>query len=217
MVAPAAKMAMAPQASETRFGDFKPIVGSTGATIYALQAGANHTKSMALLSEAGLRPFKEKEIILLLMKDEVLKTELKNKWFYIDGVGSEKSGLFTLNEEGKLVKVDSLPRAARKKVSPENIVRAYPGQQPLSFLVDSDDYAAYYGRRFDLLAYFGPHVVAPVVVGVPADREAVAPKTSAQPNVPAHLLRRAKDQFVELRKHQKPETIDAIEEVLGSL
>lgn len=212
MATPAAKMAMAPQASETRYGDFKPVAGSTGATIYVLQKKANHPKSMKLLSDAGLRPMTYQELLPLLMKDEQLKNALKGKWFWLAGQGMEKEGIFTINEKGELREITK-----KEKLSVEQKVRAFLGEQPLSFDVDWDDYAASLGWRFYLYADLGPQGVAPVVVGMPADREAVAPKNSARPSVPARLLRKAKDQFKELRKHQKPETIDAIEEVLGSV
>ncbi len=212
MAEPAAKLAMAPQASETRYGDFKPVAGSTGATLYVLQEKANHPKSMTLLSAAGLRPMTYQELLPLLMKDEALKNALKGKWFWLAGEGMEKAGIFTINEKGELREITK-----KEKLSVEQKVRVWPGEQPLSFVVLSDADAADCGRRFDLGASLGPQGVAPVVVGVPADREAVTPKNGTQPDVPAHLLRKAKDQFIELRKHQKPETIDAIEEILGSL
>ena len=188
MAAPAAKMAMAPQASEARFGDFKPIAGSTGTTLYVLQKEANHSMSMKLLSDAALRPLTYQEILPLLTKDEQLKNALKGKWFWLAGDGMEKEGIFTIDEKGELREIGK-----KEKLSVEQKVRVWPGEHPLSFFVVSGDGAAYVGRRFDLAAYLVPLDVAPVVVGVPADREAVAPKNSAQPNVPAHLLRRAKD------------------------
>jgi hypothetical protein len=207
---------MAPQASETRYGGFKPVVGDTGAILYVLEPsnGASYLKSMKLLDDANLRPLTRQAILLLLMKDEKLKNFLKGKWFWLAGQDMEEGGIFTIDKKGELREREI---GKEEKLSVEQEVCVRPGEQPLSFYVLSDDYAAGYGWRFVLLAGSVLRDVAPMVVGMPTDREAIAHKNNTQPNVPAHLLRKAKKQVVELRKHQKPETIDAIEEVLDSL
>jgi hypothetical protein len=63
-------------------------------------------------------------------------------------------------DENKLVKRD---------VSAERNVRAYSGNQPLSFFVRSDNGTAYDGGRFYLDADDVPRSVAPAVVGVPKE------------------------------------------------
>lgn len=145
-------------APATKFGDFKPIVGTTGSILYVLENGANQPASMKHLEDAGLMPFEEKEILSILIKDKQLKNFLKGKWFYLAGSGTDKGGLYTINEDGSLAK--------GKGKSIENTVRVWSGDKPLSLYVDSV-YTAYCGWRFGLGADNDPASVAPVVVGKP--------------------------------------------------
>ena len=64
-------------ASTSKFGEFEPFVGATKSILYILKSEANHSKSMKLLDEAGLRPLKYQEILPLLMRDETFKNALK--------------------------------------------------------------------------------------------------------------------------------------------
>lgn len=146
---------------ELKFGDFKPIVGTTGSTLHVLETNANHSRSMDLLDKAGLRPLEYQEILPLLMKDETLKNSLKGKWFYLAGRGLNEDGIYTIDDKGELAKIDV------KELPIENKVRVWSGKNQLSFLVNSDYNTASYGGRFGLDAYAGPHVVAPIVVGKP--------------------------------------------------
>lgn len=165
-------MATAPrEATESKHGIFRPVVGITGATLYALQTEADHSTSMKILSDSNLRPLPYQEILSLLMKDEGLKNSLKGNWFWLSGQGMDKDGLFTINEKGELKEIGK-----KEKLSNENKVRVWSGNRPLSFYVVSDDGTAYGGGRFDLGGN-GPHFVAPVVVGVPIDRKAAAQKS----------------------------------------
>jgi len=151
----------APQSTAIKQG-FKQVTGVTGNSILVLNQGADYSKSMKVLEDANLRPLKHQEILLLLINDSALKESLKGKWFYIEGKGMDKNGLFTVDNKGELVERKGM-------VSTENIVRVWSGSNPLSFVVNSDINAAYYGRRFVLDAYGGPGVVASVVVGVAKD------------------------------------------------
>jgi hypothetical protein len=146
-------------APATKFGDFKPIVGTTGSILYVLENGANQPASMKHLEDAGLMPFEEKEILSILIKDKQLKNFLKGKWFYLAGSGTDKGGLYTINEDGSLAK--------GKGKSIENTVRVWSGDKPLSLDVYSDGGTAYCGGRFLLNADDDPALVAPVVVGKP--------------------------------------------------
>ena len=145
---------------------FRQVKGATGKTLYILEKEANHPESMKLLSEAGLRPMTYQELLPLLMKDEQLRNALEGKQFWLACKGIEKEGILTINEKGELrdITKEENPSAERK-------VRVWSGDQPLSFGVDSDDYAADFGGRFFLVAYYGPQAVAPVVVGVPVAQE----------------------------------------------
>ena len=141
---------------------FRQVRGATGKTLYILEKEANHSESMKLLSEAGLRPLSYQELLPLLMKDEQLRNTLKGKWFWIAGQGMYKRGMFTINKKGELREI-----AREEKPSAERKVYVWSGDQPLSFVVYSDAVAAYDGRRFNLSAGYEPLLVAPVVVGVP--------------------------------------------------
>ena len=142
--------------------DFRQVRGATGKMLYILEKEATHQDSMKLLSEAGLRPMTYQEILPLLMEDEQLKNALKGKRFWIAGQSMKKEGVFTINEKGELRDITK-----EENPSAEQKVRVWSGNQPLSFVVYSDDYAAFFGGRFYLFANDGPRVVAPVVVGVP--------------------------------------------------
>ncbi len=143
--------------------DFRQVRGATGKTLHILEKRANHPESLKLLSEAGLRPMTYQEILPLLMEDEQLKNALKERWFWIAGQGMKKEGVFTINEKGELRDITK-----EENPSAEQNVRVWSGNQPLSFFVYSDYYAAYVGKCFDLDASLRPQYVAPVVVGVPS-------------------------------------------------
>ncbi|MGD0729434.1 MAG: hypothetical protein ABR981_05140 [Candidatus Micrarchaeaceae archaeon] len=148
----------------SKYGEFIPVVGSSGAVLNVLKKEADHSSSMKLLDEAGLRPLTYQETIHTLMNDSELKNALKGNWFYLQGKGTEEDGFYTIDNEGELVK--------GKGASPEETVRVWKGENPLSLDVDSDDYAADDGGRFGLVADGEPSVVAPVVVGVPKENGA---------------------------------------------
>jgi len=156
-------------AATLKFGDFKPVVGTTGSTLYVLKTEANHSKSMGLLEESGLRPLKYQEVLPLLMKDEALKNSLKGKWFYLAGEGLNEDGIYTVNDKGELAKIEG------EELSLEKKVRAWSGKNPLSLCVYSGNDAAYHSRRFCLVAAYDPHGDAPVVVGVPKERSEPEP------------------------------------------
>ena len=170
MEATADKTAIAPQASGTRFGDFKPVSGSTGQTLYVLYEKADYSRSMELLSDAGLRPVTYQEFLPLLMNEECLPIQmnylmlfLKEKWFWLAGNGMDKSGRFTIDDKGELRAITE-----KEKLSEEWKVYVWPGKQPQMLNIDSDDFAADRGQRYYLGAHIMPQEVAPVVVGVPA-------------------------------------------------
>ena len=136
------------------------------------------------------------------MNDEQLKNSLKEKPFWLARAGMKKHGIFTFNEKGELREVTE-----KEKLSVEQKVHAWSGEQPLTLHVCSDNETAYIGWRFSLGAHHMPQIIAPVVVGVPASNVPV----------PFHLIREAKQQVIKLRGTTKPEALDAIEKVLDSL
>ena len=117
--------------------------------MFVSQQGGNHTDSMALLSRNGLRPLTHQEA---LSRSSELITELKGKWFYLDGQGTEKSGIYAFNDKGELVRPTGNESIDQK-------VRVWSGNQPLSLGVYSGDGAAYGGRRFVLMRASGRTVL----------------------------------------------------------
>lgn len=148
----------------TKFGEFKPIMGSTGSILYALEVNANHPDSMNLLDEAGLRAYIRQELLPLLMKDEALKNVLKGKWFYLADKGLDENGIHTIDEKCELALMENA------KVSVENGVRTWKGPHPVSLGVLSDAASADAGMRFVLDAGDAPLDVSQVVVGVPKEQ-----------------------------------------------
>lgn len=119
---------------------------------------ANYEDTLRILNKKGLELVTYQELLLCLKDNSQLKKSLKGKWFWISGKGTDKEGIFTFNKNGEL-------RNTTAETSIEDRVRVWSGNQPLSFYVDSDDYTANDGRRFDLYAYDRPDYDAQVVVG----------------------------------------------------
>jgi hypothetical protein len=168
---------------------FKQIVGTTGTTLYALEAYATPVNSMKLLGKAGMRPVADQEILPALMIDEKLKNELrelqlpthgpkrlllrtdseqmkdgiKEKWFYLDDSGLDKRGIHTIDERLELIK---LTGKRINKVSIEYKVGLWDGPNWKSLTIDCDRDSADCRRRFCLNADCEPDI-APLVVGVP--------------------------------------------------
>ncbi len=125
--------------------------------LQVLEQGGNHSQSMKLLTENGLRPLTYQEA---LSRSSELIEKFKGKWFWIAGKGiHEEDEIYVFNPQGELVKSNG-------KESIDQKVRVWSGSQPLSLDVDSDYYARDFGRRFLLDGGGSPDVVAPVVVGV---------------------------------------------------
>jgi len=136
--------------------------------IEILNQKANHSDSMRILKENGLRPVTCQEILFALDRDPVLKEQLKGKWFWLEGKGTKMSEYHTLQPDYTLKK-------GRSK-DPEKNIYCDSGNQPLVFGVNSDTMSAEVGRRFYLYALDAPSDVAPVVVGVRIGHEVVAQK-----------------------------------------
>ena len=187
MVTTTQRIAVPVEAPTTRrYGDFKPVSGTTGATIHVLNQEADHATSMKLLQEAGLRLYTYQEILPLLIKDEGLKDSLKDKWFYLAKSGVNKDGLYRVDEKGGLSRMGK----QWTTISVEEKVRVWSGNDPLSLDVYSDDFAAKAGVRFFLVADDLGHVVAPVVVGTSNDCESAAEASdSLTRSVRANLAR----------------------------
>ena len=187
---------METQTQKPRFSDFEQVSGTTDATACILQQRANHTQSMKLLGDAGLRPYTRQEILPLLMKDKKLKNALKGKGFYLSDAGIDKDGVFTVDEKGELKEIE------KEEISVEQKVCVWSGKNPLSLDVNSDDYASKYGGRFLLFADNEPGDAAPVVVGTPNGREAAAPKTDSVADIVSAELEKVRQARTEIADKQ---------------
>ena len=138
-------------------------VGTTGVFIAHIEA--NQEKSMNLLLQNGFRALTFQEAFLKINQNPELKEQLKGRWLYLDGKGSELSGFYIFNEMGELTKISGPSILKKGKGDLETIVFVLKGSQPLSLLVQTDDFARYGGFRFGLYATYGQSDVAGVVVG----------------------------------------------------
>ena len=118
---------------------------------------ANHEDSIAFLKSNGMRLLTYQEALVWLDKDSEAKSKLKGRWFYLAGKGTELSGFYTFDQNGTLTEGTG---------DIEKTVYVYSGSNPLSLLVNTDDYSRNMERRFDLDAFSDPSDVARVVVGV---------------------------------------------------
>ena len=149
---------------------FREVGGNAKQALHIANQEAGHAKSMKILHDNGLRPLTYPEAFT---RSSELITELKGKWFYLDGQGPEKGGIYTFNNKGELTELTGNETLDQK-------VRVYSGNTPLSLGVYSDYVARDVGRRFDLVGVSSPDSIAPVVVGVKqaqAGSVAAAPQT----------------------------------------
>ena len=128
-------MAVAMARTETQIREIKV----TGGAVHLIDAEANHTQSMDILSRNGMRALTYQEAFVHLMQNPELKEQLKGKWFYLAGEGFHADGYHTVDDKGNL---------KEGRGNPEQTVYTYSGKQPLSLGVGSD--AGVYYRRFDL-------------------------------------------------------------------
>ena len=152
---------------ETVQVEFREI-GTTG--VFIAHTEANQENSMNLLKQNGFRPLAYQEALMKIDKNPELKEQLKGRWLYLDGKGSNFSGFHIFNEKGELVKISGPAVLKKGKGDLEKIVFVLKGSQPLSLLVQTDDFARYGGFRFGLFATYGQSDVAGVVVGVRVDQ-----------------------------------------------
>lgn len=135
---------------------FREVTGSSKQTLYIANHQADYANSMKALAYIGLRPLTYQEAFANFRQ---LIEKIPENWFHLMGQGIEKSGIYTFNDKGKLV-------ASTGNETKNQKVRVYPGNQPLSLVVNSDYGTEKSGWRFGLNADGSPFSVASVVVGV---------------------------------------------------
>jgi hypothetical protein len=120
---------------------------------------------MGLLKKNGFRALTLQEALVKIDQNPELKAQLKGRWLYLDEIGSDLSGFYVFNEKGELAKISGPAILKKGKGDLEKIVFVLRGSQPLSLLVNTDDFARYGGFRFGIYATYGHTDVAGVVVG----------------------------------------------------
>ncbi len=115
----------------------------------------DHDHSKELLAENGLRMLTYREAFA--NAPELVK-ELKGKWFFLAGEVTDKSGIFTYDAKGELVR-PTCDEVYDKKI------RVYPGNT--SLVLDVDDNTT--SHRFCLDGREGKSEVALAIVGIRVD------------------------------------------------
>ena len=151
------------EGKETVQVEFKEV-GTTG--VFMARIEANQINSLNLLQQNGFRALTYQEAFTKIYQNPELKEQLKGRWLYLDGKGSELSGFYMFNDLGELAKIAGPAILKKGQGDLEKIVFVLKGSQPLSLLVQTDDFARYGGFRFGLYATYGHSDVAGVVVGV---------------------------------------------------
>ncbi len=140
----------------------------------------NRDQSMKILADHDMRALTYQEALVWLTQNPEIKQQLKGKFFfYLEGVGIDKNGLYTVDGKGEL-------KSGSGKL--EETVRVWPGKNPLSLDVVSDGDARIVGGRFVLDGVSSPDGVAPVVVGVKL-AQAEPSRAAAQNDAFASLFR----------------------------
>ena len=139
-------------------------VSTTG--VFMALTQANQEDSMNLLQHNGLRALTFREALMKIDRNPELKEQLKGRWLYLGEKGSELSGFYMFNEKGELAKISGPAILKKGKGDLEKIVFVLKGSEPLSLLVQTDDFARNGGFHFGLFATYGQSVVAGVVVGI---------------------------------------------------
>lgn len=139
-------------------------VDNTG--VFMANTKANQKDSMSLLKQNGLRALSYQEAFVKIDKNPKLKDQLKGKWVYLKGEGSELSGFYMFNDKGELSKISGPAILKKGKGDLEKIVFVLKGSEPLSLLVQTDDFARYGGFRSGIYARYGHTDIAGAVIGV---------------------------------------------------
>ena len=156
-------MILKTSAKEKKQVEFREV-GTTG--VFMAQIQTNQENSMNLLQQSGLRALTYREALVKIDQNPELKAQLKGRWLYLGETGSELSGFYMFNEKGELAKISGPAILKKGQGDLEKIVFVLKGSEPLSLLVQTDDFARYGGFRFGLFATYGQSVVAGVVVGI---------------------------------------------------
>ena len=139
-------------------------ISSTG--VFMAHTKANQKDSMNLLKQNGLRALTYQKALVKIDQNPELKGQLKGRWVYLDGKGTELSGFYMFNEKGELTKISGPAILKKGKGDLEKIVFVLKGSEPLSLLVQTDDFSRYGGFRSGIYARYGHTDIAGAVIGV---------------------------------------------------
>lgn len=142
-----------------KHGDFTPIIGSTGATVYALLKEADYLDSMRELDKADLEAVRYQEILPLLIKDDEIRRALWDETFCLADNGANMDGVYTVDIDGELTN-----EPGSKEIS----VSVVNGKHPPLLYVNSDRHLASNNvSRFCMYSNHDPKNKHSIIVGVP--------------------------------------------------
>ena len=105
-------MALRTRAKKTVQADIREI-GTTG--VFIAHTQADQENSMNLLQQNGFRALTYQEAFVKLDQNPELKEQLKGRWLYLDGKGSELSGFYISDEKGELAENRGTVHSKKRK------------------------------------------------------------------------------------------------------
>ena len=143
--------------------------------IFIANVHANLKSAIAHMQEKGLRLIDYQEAFLKIDKHPKLKDELKDSWFYVNGICPAKSDYYNFNDN--FTDTGDLILGKTENIEKTVYVRKIANPYPLSVDVHNDIMAKNFGRRYLLNAQHPPDRIAPVILGVMPDEHAKPNKT----------------------------------------
>lgn len=123
-----------------------------------------YLQSQKILENNNLRFMTLTETLSSLLKNEELKTKLKEKTFFISDKGTNLSYYYSLISENTIKK---------GKGEIEKTLFAYEGTSQLSFHVGGDYYTNFYESRYVLNGNTPQNYKANIIIGVKSDKEVI--------------------------------------------
>ena len=150
-----------PKNTQTTPAGFTRIDRPGREPLFYRRQDANLPRSMTLLDKNGLAPLTCQDF-LASARELTAEFGKTGAWFWGAGKGLKESGKYTYDAQGRL-------QPLQGNETYDQIVRAFPGDKPLAFLIYSPADAADNGWQLDLafglVANGFPRNAAPVVIG----------------------------------------------------
>ena len=144
-------------ATRLREGPFREVPTDGKKSLFVSHQIADHSESMKLLADNGLRPITYREA---LVRAPELIEKLRGRWFWLDGKGIREDGTYAYDANGELAKPTGKETIKKK-------IHVFPGDQPLFLSVFANYTAEVISARFGLYGDIRYHVDADqIVVGV---------------------------------------------------